>query len=394
MKPRIALLPSADLSYESGSVIQAKRLMRFLLAEGFDAWLLGSRSAPDFVDSAAAHVCVDPAVLDHPVIDDRPISDSELARSLDASIAFLDRLHAERPVDLVHAQYLSFTSLAAVLFKRRAGCRVVLSCFGRDLTIGIPHDRRLAEMARESLAGIDLAICPNTSVEQALLAFAADCDVRLSTLVIPPSLDPEVVVQIPLESTPARPSLVTINSCFTPEKGVDTTIAAFATVREHWPDAQLIIAGADDHPEQINRTRLNAAVRTYGLEGNVQFTGYVARRTVGSLLRACDLFVDARLIGNFSSVLLEAQFCGAATLASDLPSARHIINEGENGVLFEPGNVADLTRKMLGLLQERRYREALSRHCAAWVTREGNAYREEGAHARMAALYLELGTRP
>src|SRR4051794_34188561 len=129
---RIALLPSADLSYESGSIIQAKMLLRYLLRQGHDVWGLASRPPTNLSEKESARIQVNPAILEHPIINDRPVSGHEFATSLSGSVNFLSSLHREMPLDVVHAQYLSFTSLAAASFRAATGVPVVVSSFGRD----------------------------------------------------------------------------------------------------------------------------------------------------------------------------------------------------------------------------------------------------------------------
>jgi L-malate glycosyltransferase len=130
---RIAVLPSSDLSYNSGSIIQAKRWFAHLRREGHDALLLGSRAPEDLSAELLAHVSIAPEILLHPVVVDRPVSDQEYLASISATLRFLMEQHAHKRLDLVHAQYASFTSYAAAVFATATGVPYLVSSFGRDL---------------------------------------------------------------------------------------------------------------------------------------------------------------------------------------------------------------------------------------------------------------------
>lgn len=384
---RIAILPSADLAYESGSVIHAKRLLSYLLERGHDATVLASRTPGGLTEAQLRHVHVDGEVLEHPVIDDRPVPDWKLADSLSRSLRFLAEQDAERSIDVVHAQYLSFTSMAAASFGAATHTPVVISSFGRDLSVGLPADPRLAAMARLSLHGISHLIAPNETVREQLERVQLEAGTDVAVTIIPPPLDPRVLQEQRAPTINGHPLLATVNSCFTPEKGIDTIIRAFASVRSRFPDAVLVVAGTDDHPAGVNRERLLELVQQLKLGGSVQFPGYLDRNAVGGLIAAADVFIDARTKGNFSSVVLEAQFIGATVVCSDVPSARIIVTNGHNGELFPPGDHQQLARQINRLLDSPQRRADLRLGCSQWCANSGAWYLEANAMRRIEEIY-------
>jgi glycosyltransferase involved in cell wall biosynthesis len=66
-------------------------------------------------------------------------------------------------------------------------------------------------------------------------------------------------------------------------------------------------------------------------------------------------------------VSLEAQACGRAMMSSDIPGASEIIEDGETGVLFRLGDVADLAAKMLLLINDRERCETIGRRARAFA---------------------------
>lgn len=391
---RIAILPSADLSYESGSVIHAKRLLSYLLQRGHEVCLLASRDPLGLSEAERHCVHVDRSVLEHPVIDDRPIADAQVADSLARSLRFLADCHTEAPIDVVHAQHLAFTSMAAAAFGAATRTPVVVSSFGRDLSIGLPTDPRLAAMARLSLHGLAHLIAPNESVLTELQRLQHEVGTKVPTTIVAPPLDPRVLEGHRSPNFPGWPLLATVNSCFTPEKGIDTIIRAFSSIRQRYPESALVIAGTDDHPRSENLRRLKALVEDFSLAEAVYFPGYLPRNEVGGLVAAADVFIDARIKGNFSSVILEAQFLHAAVVCSAVASAKLIVSDGVNGLLFPAGDWETLAEVVVALLASPERRAALRAECVRWCATCGKEYCEAEAMGRIEAIYEQVREHP
>lgn len=66
----IAIIPSADLNYNSGSVIYAKNLFKFLINKNHNVFMLGSKIPEDMNDKYINNIFIKSKILEHPVIDD------------------------------------------------------------------------------------------------------------------------------------------------------------------------------------------------------------------------------------------------------------------------------------------------------------------------------------
>ncbi|MFA5155399.1 MAG: glycosyltransferase [Patescibacteria group bacterium] len=85
-----------------------------------------------------------------------------------------------------------------------------------------------------------------------------------------------------------------------------------------------------------------------GLSDRVEFAG---RLNDDELIRAyqeADLLILPSENGNeaFGIVLIEALACGLPVIASDLPGVRRVFTDHQEGLLVEPGNAADLKKKL------------------------------------------------
>ena len=62
--------------------------------------------------------------------------------------------------------------------------------------------------------------------------------------------------------------------------------------------------------------------------------------------RAAYLVMPSIWYENFPRTLVEAYACGLPVIASRLGAMAELVRDGETGLLFEPGNAADLAQKM------------------------------------------------
>ena len=97
------------------------------------------------------------------------------------------------------------------------------------------------------------------------------------------------------------------------------------------------------------RQELEAEARRRQLS-NVVFRGRLDRAaTIEAVQHARLLVHTSECYENFPMAIAEAFACGTPVLCSRLGAMREIVAEGETGVLFEPGDPADLAAKLTGM---------------------------------------------
>ncbi len=130
-------------------------------------------------------------------------------------------------------------------------------------------------------------------------------------------------------------------------KGVDTLLRAWAllpiNVRQH---SQLVIVG--DGPEQ---GRLHDLIVSLGIRESVSAFGM--QLAVSDFYWASDIFVLPSETEGLSNTLIEAMACGLPVVASGVGGALDLVEQGQNGLLFESGNFAQLAERMISLLNAR-----------------------------------------
>jgi len=139
-------------------------------------------------------------------------------------------------------------------------------------------------------------------------------------------------------------------------KSVDHLIRAFAGICEKVPDASLIIIGEGD-----DRRSLEELAGRLGIREKVRFTGFVDEQQKVRLLQEVWFLVNPSSVEGWGLTVIEANACGTAVIASDVPGLRDAIRNGETGILYRYGDIDDLTEKMNALMRDGETRERLGR---------------------------------
>lgn len=129
------------------------------------------------------------------------------------------------------------------------------------------------------------------------------------------------------------------------EKRVGELIAAFAGVPD--PDTRLEIVG-----EGSRRAEWTDAARRLGIADRVRFRGFVSDDELVAAYRRCAVFCIPGVAELQSLVTLEAMAAGRPVVAADAVALPHLVRPGHNGLLYRPGDVAELTGALTALLAD------------------------------------------
>ena len=131
-----------------------------------------------------------------------------------------------------------------------------------------------------------------------------------------------------------------------PWHGVDLFLQACVTLVQRGHDVHVLIVG--DGPMEGALRRLASSAQ---IAERVTFTGRVAHRTVKDYVAAMDVAVSARATFYASPMkIIEYMAMARPVVAPAMTNIRDLIDDGENGLLFEPENTADLARKLEDLI--------------------------------------------
>jgi len=160
-------------------------------------------------------------------------------------------------------------------------------------------------------------------------------------------------------------------------KRVDTLVRAFHGLAV--PGKRLCVIG--EGPQRGEIERLAAEL---GEADRAAFLGYREDRI--ALLHGFDLFVLPSMLEGIPRCLMEAMGAGIACIATDIPGCRDLVRPDVTGLLFPPGDDAELERQMARLVEHRQLRDELARAAREYVRKAHSA-------EAMAGHYLELYDR-
>jgi glycosyltransferase involved in cell wall biosynthesis len=135
------------------------------------------------------------------------------------------------------------------------------------------------------------------------------------------------------------------------------------------------------------RHKLEAQVRSLGLEDRVVFTG--ARQDADRLLQAADIYAQPSLREGLSIAKLEAMAAGLAMVASAVGAAGDVVTDGESGLLVPPGDEGALIAALEDLLTDGEKRGRLGAAARERVAAEYSLQRMCQAYERLMYQLLE-----
>jgi glycosyltransferase involved in cell wall biosynthesis len=128
------------------------------------------------------------------------------------------------------------------------------------------------------------------------------------------------------------------------EKQIDKLIRAFAKL-DAALDARLEIVGGGEL-----EGRLRALAQALKVSDRVKFAGFVDEAYLRHALTRASVFAMPSIAELQSISTMEAMASGLPIVAADAMALPHLVHDGENGYLFEPGNVDDLADKLTKVL--------------------------------------------
>lgn len=129
-----------------------------------------------------------------------------------------------------------------------------------------------------------------------------------------------------------------------PQKGIYTLLSAFEEVKRVRPEAELLVFGEGDF---IDRKAFPAA----------QFKGAFSLEDVPSITASIDVgVIPSEFRETFSLTLSEFWQSGRPVVASDVGALQERIKDGENGVLFQSGDVEALQKALLWFIDTNDWR--------------------------------------
>ncbi len=179
-----------------------------------------------------------------------------------------------------------------------------------------------------------------------------------------------------------------------PWQGLDTLLRAFARLQD-FRELRLVICSSVHHRRTKFYRRL---AERLGLAGRVHWEYALPKQALApwrrhALLSVAPLSECARNLEQGCSPLkvLESMAAGVPVVASDLPSVREIMTDGEHGRLVSPDRPAELARVIRILIEYPELRRRMGEQARSHLERH---YTWDRALAQLDVVYQGLGLMP
>ena len=295
------------------------------------------------------------AVSNYPLFEHPPY-DLALATRMAEVAAFYS-------LDLLHVHYAIPHSVSAYLAQKMVGTRTlstrgrhlpfITTLHGTDITL-VGLDRSYLPITRFGIEQSDGVTAISSYLrDRTREAFAitseievirnfVNCDVYLRKPDLVASMRPRFAR--PATSTEPAERLVVHLSNFRPVKRVPDVVEVFARVAKAMP-ARLMLIG--DGPDRSIAEYLAAK---HGIQDRVHFLG--KQDNVNELLPLADLMLMPSEMESFGLAALEAMACGVPTIATRVGGVPELVIDGENGLLFNIGDVDAMSSAAISLLRD------------------------------------------
>src|SRR5208282_716462 len=139
------------------------------------------------------------------------------------------------------------------------------------------------------------------------------------------------------------------------KRPLDIVDSAREVVRQR-PDTVFVVVGNGPY-----RKAMEEACANPPLAGHFRFVGWNDHDLIPNYINLADVVVMPSESEALAMVYLETQACERVLIAIDIAAAREVIDDGETGILFRKGDVADLTAKILSVVGNRALRAEIGK---------------------------------
>jgi glycosyltransferase involved in cell wall biosynthesis len=143
---------------------------------------------------------------------------------------------------------------------------------------------------------------------------------------------------------PRTENLIMFVGRITGEKQLDKLVRAFAMLDPALAAKLEFVGGGDQEDNLI------ALATQLGVRDRVVFNGYVEEEFLRRALTRATLFAMPSIAELQSIATMEAMASGLPIVAANAMALPHLVHDGQNGYLFEPGNVDEFAARLTDVL--------------------------------------------
>ena len=217
-------------------------------------------------------------------------------------------------------------------------------------------------MEGAAIRGADRIITISRAMKEILRDYSADCS-RVE--VISDGVDLGIFRPYPVDDlrkkhAPGKDPILIFQGVIDPQDGPELLVEAARRVIDDYPAAEFWIIGAG-----TAIPTMKAEVERAGLNDSFFFSGWLPQKEAARYMAAGDIglvilpdIISAR--GRVTLKEFEYWACGLSVIAPRLPALQEVIDEGETGLFYRPGDAADLAERIKELVGDRELSDRLA----------------------------------
>lgn len=144
--------------------------------------------------------------------------------------------------------------------------------------------------------------------------------------------------------TPRDANRILFVGRLTTEKHIDVVLRALSQLDPALDVTFDIVGGGDQ------RAKLETLAQQLGVSGRVTFHGHASDDDLRDLYSRASVFAIASIAELQSIATMEAMASGLPIVAANAVALPHLVHDGENGYLFEPGDADELAARLTDVL--------------------------------------------
>jgi len=299
------------------------------------------------------------ATEDYPLFEYTPYDTSLASKLVDVvKFAHLDLLHVHYAIPHAAVAYMA----KKILLTEGKYIPVITTLHGTDITL-VGNNNAFAPVVAFSINKSDGVTAVSESLKQQTYEYI---DIHNDIRVINNFIDFERFRKVNKDHfkkaiAPNGERILVHVSNFRKVKRVEDVLKVFAKVYKEIPSKLLLIG---DGPERHN---LEELCRKMELCHETRFLG--KQDAVEELLAIADLFIMPSGSESFGLAALEAMACEVPVISSDVGGLPEVNIHGKTGYLSPVGDVEDMARNALSILQDDKKLQTFRRHALAQAKR-------------------------
>ena len=169
-------------------------------------------------------------------------------------------------------------------------------------------------------------------------------------------------------------------------KGQHVLLEALQHMAQSGVNAHVVLLG--HVMDEAYFTDLQQQVERDGLQDRVHYLGFVDKPS--EIYGCFDVVVLTTYAETFGLVLVEAMKCGVAVIGTNAGGVPEIIEHGQTGLLYEPGDAAGLADCLQRLMDDESLRQRLAR---AGKDYADQVFSEQQHYAKLIQIFTDLTTQ-